>query len=79
MDRQVGKNIDDSDAYPVYYKLKQLNTKQLPNGNNQLVYGAGWNGKCQVGYEVSPIDRKIVKWSIVDDADDCVILPPRGP
>jgi hypothetical protein len=78
MDRQVGKSIDDSDAYPVYYRLKQLNSKQLPNGNTQLVYAAGWNQKCQVGYEVSPIDRKIVKWSIVEGAEECVIYPPRG-
>ena len=78
MDRQIGKSIDDTDSYPVYYRLKQLNSKQLPNGNTQLVYAAGWNQKCQVGYEVSPIDRKILKWSIVDNADDCVIFPPRG-
>jgi len=76
MDRQVGKSIDDSDAYPVYYRLKQLNSKQLPNGNTQLIYAAGWNQKCQVGYEVGS-DRKIVKWAIVDGADDCVIFPPR--
>ena len=78
MDRQIGKSIDDSDAYPVYYRLKQLNSKQLPNGNTQLVYAAGWNQKCQVGYEVSSVERKIVKWSIVDGAEDCVIYPPRG-
>jgi hypothetical protein len=77
MDRQVGKLIDDSDAYPVFYRLKQLNSKQLPNGNTQLVYAAGWNGKCQVGYEVGA-DRKIVKWSIVEGAEDCVIFPPRA-
>jgi hypothetical protein len=78
MDRQVGKSLDDADAYPVYYQLKLLDTKPLANGNTQSVYAAGWNGKCQVGYEVTPIDRKIVKWSIVDGADDCVIYPPRG-
>ncbi len=79
MDRQIGKSIDDSDAYPVFYRLKQLNTKQLPNGNSQQIYAAGWNEKCQVGFEVTPVDNKIVRWSIVDGADDCVIFPPRGP
>lgn len=76
MDRQVGKQVDDSDAYPVFYRLKQLSSRQLANGNTQLVYAAGWNEKCQVGYEVAP-DRRILKWSIVDGADDCVIFPPR--
>ena len=78
MDRQVGKLIDDADAYPVYYRLKLLNSKQLPNGNTQHVYAAGWNEKCQVGYEVGAVDHQIVRWSIVDGAEDCVIFPPRG-
>ena len=41
MDRQVGKSIDDADAYPVYYRLRQLSTKSLPKGNTQQIYAAG--------------------------------------
>ena len=29
MNRQVGKSIDDPDAYPVFYRLRQLNAKSL--------------------------------------------------
>jgi hypothetical protein len=76
MDRQVGKSIDDPDAYPVYYRLKQLTTKTLPNGNVQSIYAAGRDGKCQVGYELN-LSRQIVGWSIVDKPEDCVIAPPR--
>jgi hypothetical protein len=79
MDRQVGKSIDDSDAYPVFYRLKQLTSKPLPNGNTLQVYAAGRNAKCQVGYEVNSLNRQIVRWKIEDNADDCVIDPPRGP
>ena len=76
MNRQVGKSIDDADAYPVYYRLRQLSTKPTPKGNTQQIYAAGREGKCQVGYEVDA-SRRIVAWSIVDKADDCVIDPPR--
>ncbi|HEY3076085.1 MAG TPA: hypothetical protein VGJ74_13005, partial [Burkholderiales bacterium] len=41
MERQVGKSIDDPDAYPVFYRLRQTNTKPLPNGNTQQQYAAG--------------------------------------
>jgi len=76
MDRQVGKAIDDPDAYPVYYRLKQLNTKSLPKGNTQQIYAAGREGKCQVGYEVDG-SGKIVGWTIVEKPGECVIEPPR--
>ncbi len=76
MDRQVGKSIDDADAYPVYYRLRELTTKPLPKGNTQHVYASGREGKCQVGYEVDS-SRKIVGWSIVEKPGECVIAPPR--
>ena len=76
MDRQVGKSIDDPDAYPVYYRLRLLTTKPVPKGNMQQVYAAGREGKCQVGYELDA-SRKIVAWSIVEKPDECVIEPPR--
>src|SRR4051812_22745919 len=79
MDRQIGKSIDDSDAYPVFYRLKQLTSKPLPNGNTLQVYAAGRNAKCQVGYEVNNLDRRITGWTIEDGADECVISPPHGP
>ena len=76
MDRQVGKSIDDPDAYPVYYRLRLLTTKPVPKGNMQQVYAAGREGKCLVGYEVDG-SRKIVGWSIVEKPAECVIEPPR--
>jgi len=76
MDRQVGKAIDDADAYPVYYRLRLLTTKSTPKGNTQQVYAAGREGKCQVGYELDS-SRRIVGWSIVENPDECIIDPPR--
>jgi hypothetical protein len=76
MDRQVGKSIDDADAYPVYYRLRQLVTKPLPNGNALQVYAAGREAKCQVGFELA-LNRQIVRWTIEEGANDCVIDPPR--
>ena len=76
MDRQVGKLIDDPDAYPVFYRLRQTNTKQLANGNQQQQYAAGRNGRCQVNFEVAPLTRRIVRWSFEGKERDCVLQPP---
>src|SRR5712692_10349058 len=73
MDRQVGKSIDDRDAYPVFYRLRQLNSKQLPNGNTQEQYAAGRNGGCTIGFEIAPATRQILRWSIEGKDRDCVI------
>jgi hypothetical protein len=73
MQRQVGKSIDDADAYPVFYKLRQTSTKPLPNGNVQQEYAAGRNGRCQLNFEVSPLTRQIARWSFDGAERDCVI------
>jgi hypothetical protein len=75
MERQVGKSIDDPDAYPVFYRLRQTNAKPLPNGNTQQAYAAGRNGKCEVRFEVAPITRQIVRWTLEGHERDCVIEP----
>jgi hypothetical protein len=77
MERQVGKSIDAPDAYPVFYRLRQTNSKPLPNGNTQQHYAAGRNGRCQLSFEVAPITRQIVRWNIEDGERHCVI-EPRG-
>lgn len=76
MDRQVGKKIDDPDAYPVFYRLRQLNTKQLANGREQRQYAAGRDGKCKLFFEVAPLSGRIERWSFEGDKRDCVIVPP---
>jgi hypothetical protein len=73
MDHQVGKGIDDSDAYPVFYRLKQKTVKSLPNGNQQYEYAAGRAGDCQLFFEVDTISRRIVRWSKAGSDRDCVI------
>lgn len=78
MDRQVGKEIDAADAYPAFYRLRQINAKQLPNGNTQQQYAAGRDGRCRVNFEVAPVTRAIVRWSFEGSERDCVI-PPRSP
>jgi hypothetical protein len=73
MERQVGKSIDDPDAYPVFYGLRQTNSKSLPNGNTQQTYAAGRNGRCEVSFEVAPAKRQIVRWTLDGKERDCVI------
>lgn len=73
MNHQVGKSIDDADAYPVYYRLKQGTVKSLPNGNQNYEYAAGRDGDCKVFFEVEPITRRIVGWSFQGYERDCVI------
>jgi hypothetical protein len=79
MDRQVGKSIDDADAYPAFYRLRQTNAKPLPNGNLQQQYAAGRNGRCQLNFEVAPLSRQIVRWSFEGGERDCVISPAERP
>lgn len=73
MDHQVGKSIDDPDAYPMFYRLKQGTVKSLPNGNQQYQYAAGRGGDCQLFFEVEPIARRIVRWSSAGSERACVI------
>ena len=73
MGAQVGKRIDDPDAYPVFYRLRQVNSKGLPNGNQQQEYAAGRKGECRLFFEVEPLTRRIVRWSYEGSERDCVI------
>jgi hypothetical protein len=73
MNRQVGKGIDDADAYPVFYRLRELTTKQLPNGNLLQQYAAGRSGRCTLSFEVEPRERRIVRWSSDGGERDCVL------
>lgn len=76
MDRQVGRGIDDPDAYPVFYRLRELNSKSLPNGNLLQQYAAGRNGRCKLLFEVEPGKRRIVRWSSEGSERDCVLTRP---
>ena len=78
MNRQVGKHIDDSDAYPVFYRLRQLDSKSLPNGHRQEQYAAGRGGECRVFFEVEPVSQEIVRWAFDGSERECVI-PARTP
>ena len=78
MDRQVGKGIDEADAYPVFYRLRELDTKPLPSGNLLQQYAAGRNERCKLSFEVEARTRRIVRWSAEGDESDCVI-PARSP
>lgn len=73
MDRQVGKGIDDPDAYPVFYRLRELNSKSLPNGNLQQQCAVGRDGRCKVYFEVEPRARRIVRWFSEGSDRDCVL------
>jgi hypothetical protein len=73
MNRQVGKGIDDPDAYPVFYRLREVNTMPLPNSNLQQEYAAGRNGNCRLYFEVDSTTRRIVRWSSEGAERDCVL------
>ena len=73
MNRQVGKGIDDADAYPVFYRLRELTTKPLPSGNLLQQYAAGRDGRCTLSFEVEPRERRIVRWSSDGGERDCVL------
>lgn len=74
MSRQVGKQVDDPDFYPVYYRLKQVEGRRLPNGNRQEAYEGGRKGKCRLLFEVDGAQR-VAGWGFEGDASDCVIVP----
>ena len=78
MDRQVGKGIDDPDAYPVFYRLREGKSKQLPNGNQLYEYLAGRDERCRVQFEVDSATRRILRWSSEGSERNCVI-PARNP
>ena len=78
MSRQIGKSLDDPDAYPVFYRLREVNAKPLPNGNLEEQYAAGRDGRCQLYFEVEPRARRIVRWAFEGRERDCVIVP-RSP
>ena len=78
MDSQVGKHADDSDFYPVYYRLRQVESKRLPNGNLEDEYRAGRKGECRLVFETTPGTRRVVGWHIEGPTGDCVILPPTS-
>ena len=75
MDSQIGKQADDPDFYPVLYRLRQVDAKNLPNGNVEEEYRAGRKGECGLVFETTP-GRRVVAWRIHGPTGDCVILPP---
>ena len=77
MQRQVGKSADDADFYPTLYRLKQSDSKRLPNGNTREEYAAGRRGQCKLFFETTPGARRVVGWSAEGDASDCVIARPE--
>lgn len=78
MERQVGKQADDPDFYPVYYRLKQVEAKPLPNGNVENEYRAGPKGECRLFFEVAPRNARVVRWRFEGGERDCVTLPPQA-
>jgi hypothetical protein len=78
MESQIGKRADDADFYPVLYRLRQVESRTLPNGNSEDEYRAGRKGGCGLVFETEPGTRRVVAWRIHGPTGDCVILPPQG-
>ena len=76
MQRQVGKQADEPDFYPVYYRLPPLDSKRLANGNTEEKYRAGRRGECHLFFELTP-GRRVVGWRAEGDDRECVIVSPR--
>lgn len=77
MDSQMGKLTDDPDFYPVYYRLRPLDSKRLDNGNTEESWRAGPKGDCELIFEVTP-GRRVVRWRKQGDERVCVIPPTRN-
>ena len=77
MERQVGKNADDPDFYPLLYRLKLINSQRLPNGNVREDYAGGRRGRCTLSFELSPA-RRVVGWSADGERDNDCVIPPAG-
>jgi hypothetical protein len=75
MDSQVGKQADEPDFYPVYYRLPAVDAKTLPNGNTEEQFRAGPRGECRVFFELSAGARRVVRWRAEGGDRDCVIVP----
>jgi len=79
MGAQVGKRIDDPDAYPVFYRLREVNAKPLANGNVEEEYAAGRRGECRLFFEVDALTRRILRWSYEGSQRECVIPNAAAP
>jgi len=77
MERQLGKRFDDPDFYPVLYRLRQADSKALPNGRRQEKYLAGYQGKCELFFEVDPASGQVVAWHADAGDSNCVIETRR--
>lgn len=77
MDRQVGKQADEPDFYPVLYRLHQVDEKKLANGNVEAVYQAGPRGKCRVVFEIARDSGRVLRWRAEGEERDCVLRPPQ--
>jgi hypothetical protein len=75
MERQIGKQTDEPDFYPVYYRLRQVESKTLPNGNVEDEYLTGRRNECRLFFEATPGTRRVLRWRFEGDERYCVILP----
>lgn len=73
----MGKQADDADFYPVYYRLPQADAKRLANGNTEEEYRAGPKGECRLFFETTPGARRVVRWRYEGAERDCRIVPPQ--
>ena len=73
MDKQVGKKTEDTDFYPLLYRLRQVDSRPLANGHREDKYLAGYQGKCELFFEVEPASRTVTAWRADARDRNCVI------
>jgi hypothetical protein len=78
MERQVGKRADDPDFYPVLYRLRQVDSKLIANGHREDKYLAGYQGKCELYFEVDPGSGVVTGWR-ADPRDSGCVIETRRP
>jgi hypothetical protein len=71
MQCQVGKKVDDADAFTNRYPQLRVAVRNLPNGNLEEEYKAGYMLRCRVYFEVDTSSRKIVSWRYEGTDQDC--------
>jgi hypothetical protein len=77
MDRQVGKQADEADFYPVLYRLRVVDAKTLANGDTEEEYRAGPKGDCRLFFEETSSERRIVRWRFEGGERECVLVVPQ--
>jgi hypothetical protein len=73
LQQQLGKSVDDPDAYINRYPENRITTRNLPNGNLELKYKGGHLLRCTVYFEIDKSSRTIISEHYEGTGQNCSI------